>query len=133
MSRGILSRMIEDGKRSADEVRAESYVMVNVRPGEKVAALLDLLSRLTGKSPSALVAEKLSEALADSAASSAAHGPAILDAAASAIKQDAYLNDGCALQFLEKRGVIKVSNVRLEKILKSAFDTPKAPARGRGD
>jgi len=103
MSDGILSRLVEDGKRSAEEARAESYVMVNVRPGEKVSALLDLLSRLSGKSPSALMAERLSEALADLAMSSAAHGPAILNAAA----KGASFHDGCAMAILEQRGVIE--------------------------
>lgn len=107
MSDGILSRLVEDGKQSAAEARAESYVMINVRPGEKVSALLDLLSRLAGKSPSALMVERLSEMLADFAMSSAAHGPAILNAATTILEKDAVFFDGCALAILEQRGVIK--------------------------
>ena len=49
MSRGILSKMIEEIGESQAEIRAEDYTMVNVRPGEKVASMLDLLSGLSGK------------------------------------------------------------------------------------
>ena len=35
------------------------YVMVNVRPGEKVAAMIDVLCRLSGMTPSALVSDEI--------------------------------------------------------------------------
>lgn len=123
MSGGIMSRVIEESLRPSVEARTDSYMMVNVRPGEKVAALLDLLSRLAGMSPSALMADKLSEALADYAASSAAHGPAILAAAETALKHDRHFYDDCALSILQNRGVIEVENVGLKKML----GAPKEP------
>ena len=64
MSRGILSKMIEEIGETQAEVRAEDYTMVNVRPGEKVASMLDLVSALSGKTPSAVVAEEIDKALA---------------------------------------------------------------------
>ena len=81
MSRGILSKVIEEIGETQAEIRAEDYTMVNVRPGEKVASMLDLVSALSGKTPSAVVAEELSSRLAAYAVSSATHAGAILDAA----------------------------------------------------
>lgn len=106
MNSGIFSRLIEDNLRSEKEARTENYVMVNVRPGEKVGALLDLMSRLTGKTTSALMADKISEEIADYAASSIAHETAILDAAVKAIEQDGFWLEG-ALALLQERGIIQ--------------------------
>jgi len=124
MSNGIMSRVIEESLRPSIEARTDSYMMVNVRPGEKVAALLDLLSRLAGMTPSALMADRLSEALADYAASSTAHGPAILDAAETALKQDRTFYDDCALSLLKKRGVIEVVPLGLIKMLEDKKKEP---------
>lgn len=120
MSGGIMSRVIEEAKRPSVEARTESYEMVNVRPGEKVSALLDLMSRLAGISPSAMMADRLSIALADYAASSAAHGPAILAAAAAALEDDGGFWDDCALGLLSKRGVIETKDLTMEAMWGSA-------------
>ncbi len=90
MSRGILSKMIEEIGESQAEIRAEDYTMVNVRPGEKVASMLDLVSGLSGKTPSAVIAEELSSRLAAYATSSATHARAILNAAEEALNQDIF-------------------------------------------
>lgn len=107
MTEGILSRLIEEDLRKETEARSEEYMMVNVRPGEKVGALLELMSRMTGKTPSVLMAERLSEELAEHAQSSAAYGPAIFEAAAKALEQDGFWFEG-ALALLSERGVIGV-------------------------
>ena len=112
MSNGILSKLISEIGEAKAEARAESYTMVNVRPGEKVASMLDILSKLSGKSPSALVADEVSRRLAQFAASSMRNADAILDAAERALEQDnAYgFQDGSALDFLEKAGILKIEN-----------------------
>ncbi len=112
MSNGILSKLISEIGEAKAEARAESYTMVNVRPGEKVASMLDILSKLSGKSPSALVADEVSSRLAQFAASSMSNADAILDAAERALEQDnAYgFQDGSALDFLEKAGLLKIEN-----------------------
>lgn len=135
MSNGILSRLVEDGKRSTNEARSESYVMINVRPGEKVGALLDLMARLTGKTPSVLMADKLSEALADLAQSSANYAPAILEAATQALKDNRHMSDG-ALSILVKKGVLEFDSPYSRKLdllspkasgEAKAFDAPEQP------
>lgn len=83
--------MIEEIGETQAEIRAEDYTMVNVPPGEKVALMLDLISTLSGKTPSALIAEELSSRLAAYAKSSATHAGAILDAAEEALKQNQML------------------------------------------
>lgn len=112
MTNGILSKLIlEIGEAHAD-ARAESYAMVNVRPGEKVAVMLDLLSRLSGKSPSALIADEISRRLAAYAASSPRNTEAILDAVEKALeRENAYgFQEGSALKLLQKSGIVEIDD-----------------------
>ena len=128
MSRGILSKVIEEIGETQAEIRAEDYTMVNVRPGEKVASMLDLVSALAGKTPSAVVAEELSSRLAAYAVSSATHAGAILDAAEEALKQNQMLQPGCALDILQKADVIEVEN-GFEKQIRNKLFAPKEESK----
>lgn len=110
MSRGIISKVIEEIGEAQAEVRAEEYTMVNVRPGEKVAAMLDLVAALSGKTASAVVAEELSSRLAAYAVSSSSHADAIMDAAQGVLEQDQMLQYGSALDILQKANVIEVES-----------------------
>ncbi|NCM96084.1 MAG: hypothetical protein GW948_01865 [Rhodobacterales bacterium] len=112
MTNGILSKLIHEIGEAHADARAESYAMVNVRPGEKVAVMLDLLSRLSGKSPSALIADEISRRLAAYAASSPRNTEAILDAVEKALEQDnAYgFQEGSALKLLQKSGIVEIDD-----------------------
>lgn len=125
MSRGILSKMIEEIGETQAEIRAEDYTMVNVRPGEKVASMLGLVSALSGKTPSAVVAEELSSRLAAYAVSSATHAGAILDAAEEALKQTQMLQPGCALDILQNADVFELENGFEKQIRDKLFSTKK--------
>lgn len=124
MSRGILSKMIEEIGETQAEIRAEDYTMVNVRPGEKVASMLGLVSVLSGKTPSAVVAEELSSRLAAYAVSSATHAGAILDAAEKALTQNQMLQPGSALDILQKADVFELEN-GFEKQIRDELFSPK--------
>ena len=58
----IISKMSE-----THEAEPVLSAMVNVRPGEKVAAMVDLLCRLSGMTPSALVSDEIPRRLAKEA------------------------------------------------------------------
>lgn len=124
MSRGIISKVIEGIGEAQAEVRAEEYTMVNVRPGEKVAAMLDLVAALSGKTASAVVAEELSSRLAAYAVSSGDHADAIMDAAQEVLERDQMLQSGCALEILQKADVIEVES-GFEKELRSKLFAEK--------
>jgi hypothetical protein len=114
MSKGVLTTII-DGIGGADaEQRAESYAMVNVRPGEKVAVMLDLLAKLSGKSPSALVTDEISRRLALYAAASTANTEAILSAAENVLKQGGGygFQEGSALARLHSEGIVAIKGPR---------------------
>lgn len=110
MSTGILSSVIQAIGEAHIEARAEQHVMVNVRPGEKVSSMLDLVAELSGKSATGLVAEVLSSRLQTYAASSYEYADSIMDAAEQALKQDGIFQPGCALDLLVKSDVITVQN-----------------------
>ena len=129
MSRGILSKVIEEIGETQAEIRAEDYTMVNVRPGEKVASMLGPVSALSGKTPSAVVAEELSSRLAAYAVSSATHAGAILDAAEEALKQNQMLQPGCALDILQNADVFELENGFEKQIRDKLFSPKKEPKR----
>lgn len=118
MTNGILSKLINEIGEENAEVRAESYTMVNVRPGDKVAAMLDILTKLSGKSPSVLVADEISRRLATYAASSARNAEAILDAVEKASQQDhtVRFQDGSALDLLQKAGILEIDDPILKRL-----------------
>jgi len=121
MSRGIISKLIEDIGEAQAEVRAEEYTMVNVRPGEKVTAMLDLVAALSGKTASAVVAGELSSRLAAYAVSSSDHAEAIMDAAQEVLKQDQMFQPGCALEILKNENVIEVESGFQKKLRSELF------------
>lgn len=116
MNNGILSKVVSEIHDTNAENRADKYVMVNVRPGEKVSAMLEVISHLSQKTPSAVIANKLSSQIAQYAISSLRHSDAILDAAEKAIKEDCVIYSDTALDKLEKDGVIKCSDPRIDAL-----------------
>jgi hypothetical protein len=112
VTNGILSKLINEIGEAQADARAESYSMVNVRPGDKVAAMLDLLSKLAGKSPSALITDEISRRLAEYAASSTINADAIMDAAEHALeRENAYgFQEGSALDYLQKAGILEIED-----------------------
>lgn len=119
MTGGILSKLINEIGEAQAEARAENYTMVNVRPGDKVSCMLDIMSKLTGRSPSALVTDEISRRLAAYVASSSDNAEVILDAAEDALKQDdAYgFQVGSALDLLEKAGIVEVRDPSIRVML----------------
>lgn len=126
MTNGILSKLINEIGEAQADARAESYSMVNVRPGDKVAAMLDLLSKLAGKSPSALITDEISRRLADYAASATINADAIMDAAEHAFeRENAYgFQEGSALDYLQKAGILEIEDP-IKKQMREILISPK--------
>ena len=74
--------------------------------------LHDLLAKLSGKSPSALVSDELSRRLAILATSKPAYTDAILSAVEKSLGESGSygFQDGSALGYLEKAEIIEVKN-----------------------
>jgi hypothetical protein len=126
VTNGILSKLINEIGEAQADARAESYSMVNVRPGDKVAAMLDLLSKLAGKSPSALITDEISRRLADYAASATINADAIMDAAEHALeRENAYgFQEGSALDYLQKAGILEIEDP-IKKQMREILISPK--------
>lgn len=120
MTRGVLSKLISEIGEAHAEVRTETYAMVNVRPGEKVAVMLDILSKLSGKSPSALITDEISRRLAGLAASSSENADVILDAAEEALKRARAhgFQSGSALEFLKNDGIVEIETPMRKRVRK---------------
>lgn len=108
MNSGIISKAISNIVEAQFDKKSEGFTMVNVRPGEKVSAMLDVLARLYQKSPSAVIADALSRKIAAHAASSQMYADAILDAAGQVLLEREFLHEESALGILKEDGLIKV-------------------------
>lgn len=109
MSTGILSKAISNIIEDQSERNPEGFVMVNVRPGEKVSAMLDVIAHLYQKSPSVVIADALSQKIAAHAISSLTHTEAIIDAVGQVISENGNLHENSALGILEKKGLLTIS------------------------
>lgn len=108
MNSGIISKAISNIVEAQFDKKSEGFTMVNVRPGEKVSAMLDVLARLYQKSPSAVIADALSRKIATHAASSEMYADAILDAVGQVLLERGFLHEESALGILKEDGLIKV-------------------------
>jgi hypothetical protein len=109
MNKSIFSQALSSILETEDDRRAESFTMINVRPGEKVAAMLDILAYLSKKTPSTLIAEALSTELKEYACSSISHADAILDAV-EVLATPGMVNSESALGLLKKEGSLTIRN-----------------------
>jgi predicted transcriptional regulator len=108
MNSGIISKAISNIVEAQSEKKSEGFTMVNVRPGEKVSAMLDVLAHLYQKSPSVVIADALSRKIAAHAASSEMYADAILDAAEQVVLENGILHKESALGILEEQGLINI-------------------------
>lgn len=116
MNRNIFSQALSSVIETEDEHRAESFSMINIRPGEKVAAMLDILTHLSKKTPSALIADVFSTELASYACSSILHADAVLDAVEQVLTTPGILNPESALGLLEKKDVLTIKSPFMKDI-----------------
>ncbi|SPB14313.1 hypothetical protein NOV72_01563 [Caballeronia novacaledonica] len=116
MNPNIISKAISKAVEAKSEKTHEGYIMVNIRPGEKVSAMLDVLSHLNGKTPSEIIGQALSGKLAEYAASSPDHGSAILDALEQVMTDHGNPHENSALGILKKEGLVKISNPFIAKV-----------------
>ncbi|WP_172330338.1 hypothetical protein [Mangrovicoccus sp. HB161399] len=102
---GIMANAV--GKSGADD---DPSMLLSIRPGDKISALLDLVSRLTSKSPAEYASDGLSESLFLYLVSS----DRALDLAAEQIRkilaEGGQLQRGSALDLLVERGVIEIKD-----------------------
>lgn len=101
---GIMAKAAD--KRPSDA----SHIPLSIRPGDKISALLDIVAKLTSKSPAEFASDGLPESLFLYLVSSEAR----LEFAATQIKEilqkGEQLQEGSALALLVERGVIEVKS-----------------------
>lgn len=116
MNDGIFSKVLSNLAEADAVRRSESFVMVNVRPGPKISAMLEIVCHLNQQTPSALMAEKLSKKLAVYAVSSAAHASAVLEAAELTIESQEWISTDSALGLLVEEKLLQVRNPYMRDI-----------------
>ena len=110
MTQGPIARLTRDLSEASAAKRAETYATINVRPGEKVSAMLELLAELRRAPVATLVTEALSARLADYAVSDPSQAKAILDAVEACLAQDRHPSPGSALGILHEKGSLKIEH-----------------------
>ena len=107
MSKNLVTSLRQDLEDKAP-VRTEIYETINIRPGSKIAAMIELLAELRGVPVSSMLTEALSEKLAQYAASDLEHAQAILDAATAFIATHGDPSVHSALGLLLAQGVLRI-------------------------
>lgn len=108
MSNNPITSLRQDLEHKASTRRIETYEMINIRPGSKITAMIELLADFRGVAVSSMLTDALSEKLAQHAASDLGHAPAILDAATAYIAMHGEPSEHSALGLLLARGVLKI-------------------------
>lgn len=78
MSNSVFGEAIRNLERTSLEKDINEFSTINLRPTDKVAGMLEILSIIQKKSPTAIIAEELSIHIANHAASSVRYANAIL-------------------------------------------------------
>jgi hypothetical protein len=108
MSKNPIARLRQDLEETVSTRRAETYDMINVRPGSKIAAMIELLAELRGVPVSSMLTDDLSERLASYAASDRRHASVVLDAAEAFVAEHGTPSPDSALGRLVAQGLLKV-------------------------
>lgn len=116
MSNGIFSQALSKMAEAESDKQSESFAMINIRPGPKISAMLDIACHISKKTPSALIAEALSRKLAEYAVSSADHVEPVLGAAEIVLVSQGGFSPESALGLLQKKKILEICNPFMRKI-----------------
>lgn len=117
MNNGIFSQALSKMAEAESDKQSESFAIINIRPGPKISAMLDVACHINKKTPSALIADALSRKLAEYAASSADHVDAVLGAAEIVLVSQDEISPESALGLLQKKKLLEVRNPFMRKIV----------------
>lgn len=132
MSKNPIARLRQDLEDKASTRRAETYEMINIRPGSKIAAMIELLAELRGVPVSSMLTDDLSERLAQHAASDLGNASIVLDAATAYIREYGEPSQDSAFGRLVARNVLTVEtdNPLIRNMPKLTF--AKSPKKTMG-
>lgn len=106
-----LQKAVENIATAARDATPDSKTIVTYRPNAQMAAMIEIISRLSGRAPSALLAEMLPPELAKYVYNEGLAEP-IANAYATIIERSGYAERGSALDRIEKNGLIKVADAQ---------------------
>lgn len=105
MKNGVFAEALHNLEQAAIEVNTDDFVVINMRPGDKISAMLEILAMIQNKSPAAIIAEALSEHIAHHAMSSPIYANAIIKSANEA--GICSIRKGTALSILKDNGLLE--------------------------
>lgn len=108
MKNGVFAEALHNLEQAAIEANTDDFVIINMRPGDKISAMLEVLAMIQKKSPTAIIADALSQHIANHAISSSMYADAIIK---SANKAGTYsIGRGTALSILKEKGLLEEIN-----------------------
>lgn len=108
MKNGVFAEALHNLEQAAIEANTDDFVIINLRPGDKISAMLEILAMIQNKSPAAIIAEALSEHIAHHAMSSPIYANAIIKSANEAGIYS--IRKGTALSILKENGLLEEIN-----------------------
>ncbi len=88
----------------------DMYIALSIRPGDKIASMLEILSRLTSKSPAEYANDGMPESLFLYLASSELRLELSANQISEILQRGEPLQEGSALDLLVRRGVIEIKD-----------------------
>ncbi len=108
MTKKPITRLRDDLMEAASSRRADSYEMINIRPGSKIAAMIELLAELRGVPIASMLTDSLSDQLAAYAAADRGRLSVVLDVTADLLAEDEHPSEQCAVGRLKDQGILKI-------------------------
>mgnify|MGYP001013532388 CR=1 FL=1 len=108
MKNGVFAEALHNLEQAAIEANTDDFVIINMRPGDKISAMLEILAMIHKKSPTVIIAEALSQHIANHAMSSPIYADAIIRSANKAGKYS--IGKGTALSILKENGLLEEIN-----------------------
>jgi hypothetical protein len=96
---------------SRETVGEDAYISLSIRPGDKISALLEILARLTSRSPAEHASNGIPESLFLYLTSSEKRLELAAGQISEILQRGEQLQKGSALDLLVRRGVIEISEL----------------------
>lgn len=122
MSSGIISQLIENIENENEESLIEQFTIISVRPNEKVLAMLNIMTELSGRNYSSEISRIISSQLLNEVCSSIEYAEPILNAAEQVFNTgDHYFDDSSVLSYLGRNKYLDYDFTGFSAQIKLAF------------
>ena len=117
MKKSSLTKIIEEIKEAGLESESERYQSINIKPSDSSSALLEVLSRITKKTPSSIINPNFSECIALRLLEVVSSAELLEEAVSDALKKNPTFSKESAIGIINSSDLLKITEKTLLSIL----------------